>query len=49
MPPRTTTAKGAESYAVLDRLQGMGGYTAENTRLICKECDTRIQRERRYP
>lgn len=37
-----------ESYAVLDRLHGMGGYTAENTRLICQECDTQVQRERGY-
>lgn len=37
-----------EKYAVLDRLTGMGGYTAENTRLICQPCDTKVQRERRY-
>jgi transcription initiation factor IIE alpha subunit len=34
--------------AVLDRLQAMAGYAAENTRLICQPCDTRIQGERRY-
>lgn len=34
--------------AVLDRLQAMAGYTAENTRLICQTCDTRVQGERRY-
>jgi hypothetical protein len=34
--------------AVLDRLQAMAGYTAENTLLICQPCDTRIQGERRY-
>lgn len=37
-----------ESYAVLDRRNGMGGYTAENTQLICQECDTRVQRQRGY-
>jgi hypothetical protein len=36
------------SGAVLDRLQAMASYTAENTRLICQPCDTRVQRERRY-
>jgi len=37
-----------EKYAVLDRLEAMGGYTLENTRLLCVDCDTRIQRERGY-
>lgn len=34
--------------AVLDRLEAMKGYTAENTRLICPECDVKIQTERGY-
>ena len=33
---------------VLDRLEAMAGYTRENTRLLCRECDDRIQRERGY-
>ncbi|MBM3732451.1 MAG: hypothetical protein FJW24_03120 [Acidimicrobiia bacterium] len=37
-----------EKNAVLDRLDGMGGYTPENTRLICGNCDQRIQAERGY-
>jgi len=37
-----------ESYNVLDRLQAVDGYTPENTRLICNECDKKVQRERRY-
>ena len=37
-----------ESYSVLDRLEAIGGYTVENTRLICKDCDTEHQRSRRY-
>jgi len=34
--------------AVLDRYEAMKGYTAENTRLICPECDVQIQTERGY-
>lgn len=34
--------------AVLDRFEAEGGYTPENTRLICPPCDMRIQAERRY-
>lgn len=37
-----------EFGAVLDRLEAMGGYTDANTRLLCPECDSRIQREKRY-
>ena len=40
----TLPAKGS----VLDRLQAMDGYTAENTRVLCPTCDTRIQTERGY-
>jgi ribosomal protein L44E len=35
-------------YAVLDRLEAMAGYTAENTRLICQPCDTQVQTMRGY-
>ncbi len=34
--------------AVLDRAEAMLGYTEENTRLICPDCDVRIQTERGY-
>jgi hypothetical protein len=34
--------------AVLDRLKTMDLYTDENTRLLCPECDHRIQEERKY-
>ena len=37
-----------EKYAVLDRLNGMDGYTRENTRLIHGDCDTSVQAERGY-
>lgn len=37
-----------ERDAVLDRRQAMTGYTSENTRLICRDCDTRIQTTRGY-
>ncbi len=37
-----------ENYAVLDRLEAMGGYTEANTRLIHQECDTAVQRSRGY-
>ncbi len=36
------------SYVVLDRLKGMDGYTAENTRLIHTDCDVKVQQERGY-
>ena len=36
------------TYVVLDRFEAMKGYTDENTRLICRECDERIQKEREY-
>ena len=35
-------------YTVLDRLEAMKGYTLENTRLICQDCDTQAQKERGY-
>ena len=37
-----------EKGAVLDRLEAMGGYTRENTRLLCPSCDRILQEERGY-
>lgn len=37
-----------ERGAVLDRLEAMQGYTLANTRLLCRECDERVQAERKY-
>ncbi len=37
-----------ERNAVLDRFEAMTGYTAENTRLICKKCDEKVQTERGF-
>lgn len=34
--------------AVLDRLNAMDGYTEANTRLICRDCDLKTQRERQF-
>ena len=34
--------------AVLDRIEAMKGYTKENTRLLCPECDTTAQQNRGY-
>lgn len=34
--------------SVLDRLEAMKGYTPENTRVLCPDCDTNIQMERGY-
>jgi hypothetical protein len=36
------------SYCVLDRFVASAGYTVENTRLICQECDVQTQASRRY-
>ncbi len=36
------------TYVVLDRLKGMDGYTAKNTRLIHQGCDVKVQRTRGY-
>jgi hypothetical protein len=33
---------------VLDRHEAMRGYTAENTRLLCVDCDSEVQRGRGY-
>ena len=34
--------------AVLDRFEAMQGYTPENTRLLCRDCDHAVQEERGY-
>jgi hypothetical protein len=34
--------------SVLDRLNAMDGYTEANTRLICRDCDLKTQRERAF-
>jgi hypothetical protein len=34
--------------AVLDRFEAFLGYTAENTRLICPECDAQEQERKKY-
>ncbi len=36
------------SHNVLDRIAAIGGYTMENTRLICQPCDIAIQRGRSF-
>ena len=37
-----------EKNSVLDRSKAMDGYTEENTRLICPECNIAIQEDRGY-
>lgn len=37
-----------KANAVLDRLEAMVGYTPENTRLICRECDFKLQSSRGF-
>lgn len=37
-----------EKYVVLDRLEAMGGYSPENTRLLCLACDASVQQSREY-
>lgn len=37
-----------EAYCVLDRLAAAAGYTAENTRLICQQCDIAAQKAKGY-
>ena len=44
VPPHPLPEKGA----VLDRLEAEGGYTEENTRLLCPTCDARLQAEKGY-
>ena len=36
------------TYTVLDRLNAVDGYTAENTRLIHQECDVSYQQSKGY-
>jgi ribosomal protein L44E len=33
---------------ILDRFEAMHGYTVENTRLLCRECDFKVQSERKF-
>ena len=37
-----------EKDVILDRKEAMGGYTRENTQLLCRPCDYRIQSERGF-
>src|SRR2546430_2481569 len=37
-----------EKNVVLDRFEAMKGYTIENTRLLCRDCDYKIQEQRRF-
>lgn len=36
------------SYAILDRLEAMKGYTPQNTQLLCAACDSDKQRKLGY-
>ena len=36
------------TYAVLDRKEAIKGYVEENVRLICPDCDKKIQQDRGY-
>lgn len=35
-------------YSVLDRRKAIGGYTSQNTRLLCRSCDIKIQKQKGY-
>jgi|SRR6267378_2470962 len=37
-----------EENVVLDRIEAMKGYTRENTRLLCRDCDYAQQKERGF-
>src|SRR5688572_1938099 len=37
-----------EKYCVLDRYRAADGYTAANTRLLCPQCDIRVQTDRKF-
>ncbi|MFL6760090.1 hypothetical protein [Sphingomonas sp.] len=37
-----------ERYSVLDRFKAVDGYVKANVRLICPECDAKVQQERGY-
>jgi len=37
-----------EKNSVLDRFEAMDGYTEQNTRLICADCNVKIQEQRGY-
>lgn len=36
------------TYSVLDRNEALKGYTEDNVKLICEDCDRKIQKERGY-
>lgn len=36
------------TYSVLDRFEAHNGYISSNVRLICQECDRRVQTERGF-
>jgi hypothetical protein len=37
-----------EKDVILDRLEAMLGYTDQNTRLLCRSCDYKVQSERKF-
>ncbi len=37
-----------DQNVVLDRFEAMTGYTTENTRLLCRDCDYRVQASRGF-
>lgn len=37
-----------EKYSILDRREAMKGYTEENCKLLCSECDQKAQAKRKY-
>ena len=37
-----------ESDVILDRVEAMAGYTVENTRLLCRICDFKVQKSRGF-
>jgi len=37
-----------QENVVLDRIEAMKGYTPENTRLLCRDCDYAQQKERGF-
>lgn len=46
LPPHADGANGVR--ATDNRYEAMKGYTKENTRLLCGDCDYRIQQERGF-
>ena len=37
-----------QTDVVLDRLKAMDGYNAKNTRVLCRDCDFKVQTKRRF-